>query len=248
MSSLVTSASVWDNEDPQPKKRQSTMRRTIKLRSDQNGDVGGIAQDFGETTLEAEKYGKMSPGTIDDQQKYNSARNQRVNELLNQITSADANDANNKLADFKPMTPPSINVKRDMEGSIEARQYIPPAPSYLKATVDRAQAPRSINNNGTSYGYSEKDYSNYQSSYGAPLTQVENKNKPYYASMGIGSNINSQGGDKLMEKINYMIHLLEENQSERTNNITEEFILYTFLGIFVIFVVDSFSRSGKYTR
>jgi hypothetical protein len=53
---------------------------------------------------------------------------------------------------------------------------------------------------------------------------------------------------KLMEKINYMIHLLEENQSERTNNITEEFILYTFLGVFVIFIVDTFSRTGKYVR
>jgi hypothetical protein len=58
----------------------------------------------------------------------------------------------------------------------------------------------------------------------------------------------SFGDDKLMEKINYMIHLLEEQQNEKTNNITEEFILYTFLGVFIIFVVDSFSRSGKYTR
>jgi hypothetical protein len=45
-----------------------------------------------------------------------------------------------------------------------------------------------------------------------------------------------------------MIHLLEEQQNEKTNNITEEFILYTFLGVFIIFVVDSFARSGKYTR
>jgi high-affinity K+ transport system ATPase subunit B len=51
-----------------------------------------------------------------------------------------------------------------------------------------------------------------------------------------------------MEKINYMIHLLEESQSEKTNNVTEEFILYTFLGMFIIFVVDSFARSGKYIR
>jgi hypothetical protein len=56
------------------------------------------------------------------------------------------------------------------------------------------------------------------------------------------------GDNKLMEKINYMIHLLEEQQNEKTNNITEEFILYTFLGVFIIFVVDSFARSGKYTR
>jgi len=54
--------------------------------------------------------------------------------------------------------------------------------------------------------------------------------------------------DKLMEKINYMIHLLEQQQNEKTDNITEEFILYTFLGVFIIFIVDSFSKTGKYTR
>ena len=55
-------------------------------------------------------------------------------------------------------------------------------------------------------------------------------------------------GDKVMEKINYMIHLLEEQQHEPTKHITEEFILYTFLGVFVIYVVDSFARAGKYIR
>ena len=63
--------------------------------------------------------------------------------------------------------------------------------------------------------------------------------------MGIGI---TGGDNKVMEKINYMIHLLEEQQNEKTNNLTEEFILYTFLGVFIIFVVDSFARSGKYTR
>ena len=45
-----------------------------------------------------------------------------------------------------------------------------------------------------------------------------------------------------------MIHLLEEQKDEKTNNVTEEVILYVFLGIFIIFVVDSFSKSGKYVR
>jgi hypothetical protein len=54
--------------------------------------------------------------------------------------------------------------------------------------------------------------------------------------------------DKLMEKLNYMIHMLEQQQHEKTENITEEFILYSFLGIFVIYIVDSFSRTGKYIR
>jgi len=45
-----------------------------------------------------------------------------------------------------------------------------------------------------------------------------------------------------------MIHLLEEQQDEKTNNVTEELILYLFLGVFVIFVIDSFVKVGKYRR
>ena len=63
--------------------------------------------------------------------------------------------------------------------------------------------------------------------------------------MGISS---APSDNKLLEKINYMIHLLEQQQNEKIDNITEEFILYSFLGIFIIFVVDSFARAGKYTR
>ena len=54
--------------------------------------------------------------------------------------------------------------------------------------------------------------------------------------------------DALLKKLNYMIHLLEEQKNEQTNNVTEELILYIFLGIFVIFVVDSFTKVGKYRR
>ena len=53
---------------------------------------------------------------------------------------------------------------------------------------------------------------------------------------------------QLLEKLNYMIHLLEEKQDERTHHVAEEVVLYGFLGIFVIFIVDSFTRVGKYTR
>jgi hypothetical protein len=45
-----------------------------------------------------------------------------------------------------------------------------------------------------------------------------------------------------------MINLLEEQQDERTNNVTEEVVLYSFLGIFIIFIVDSFAKTGKYVR
>jgi hypothetical protein len=52
----------------------------------------------------------------------------------------------------------------------------------------------------------------------------------------------------LLNKLNYMIHLLEENKDEKTNNVIEEVVLYSFLGIFIIFLVDSFTKVGKYVR
>lgn len=58
----------------------------------------------------------------------------------------------------------------------------------------------------------------------------------------------SVGDDSLMQKLNYMIHLLEEKQDMKTGTAMEEMILYCFLGIFVIFLVDSFSKVGKYVR
>jgi hypothetical protein len=53
---------------------------------------------------------------------------------------------------------------------------------------------------------------------------------------------------ELMTKLNNILHILEEQQENKTSNITEELILYLFLGVFIIFTVDSFTKVGKYTR
>jgi hypothetical protein len=58
----------------------------------------------------------------------------------------------------------------------------------------------------------------------------------------------STNKDQLLEKLNYMIYLLEEQKDEKTGHVMEEIILYSFLGVFIIFIVDSFARAGKYTR
>ena len=53
---------------------------------------------------------------------------------------------------------------------------------------------------------------------------------------------------ELLDKLNYMIFLLEEQRDERTSHVTEELILYVFLGIFTLFVLDAFVKTGKYSR
>ena len=83
-------------------------------------------------------------------------------------------------------------------------------------------------------------YSNYNQSYKNSLSNLKSSTARSEQTHIID--------DKLMEKINYMVHMLEGLEGEKTDNIMEEFILYTFLGVFVIFVLDSFSRTAKYTR
>ena len=53
---------------------------------------------------------------------------------------------------------------------------------------------------------------------------------------------------RLLDKINYMIHLLEQQQNEKTNSSLEEFVMFSMVGIFIIYVLDSFSRTARYTR
>ena len=98
--------------------------------------------------------------------------------------------------------------------------------------VDSALSPEAFNNINVSEEKIKQYYNNYI---------------PYYEETTNVPNIHGSKDD-LMKKLNYMIHLLEENKDEKTNTVTEELILYMFLGVFVIFVVDSFAKAGKYTR
>ena len=54
--------------------------------------------------------------------------------------------------------------------------------------------------------------------------------------------------DELLVKLNYIINLFEDEREIKTNKKNEEIVLYCFLGIFVIYVLDSFVSIGKYKR
>jgi hypothetical protein len=178
---------------------------------------------------------QLMPSTIDEQQDELEVRNNRVNSILNTMTSVNVGE-NNKMGEFKPISPPEITVKKDTEPVEVSIPYVQPSHTYVDASNDHKHQ-------NLQYGMNEgtTQYSNYNKSYDPPKN---NYTKPYYAS-----SVSSGSSDtKLMEKINYMLHLLEEQQHEKTDNITEEFILYTFLGVFIIYIVDAFARNGKYTR
>jgi hypothetical protein len=232
--SLLNTASPWTSDDLS-KKRQPTMRKTFKAKS--GNTVSGVDLDSrmdspSEYVSNEEIYkdsrpnDSMSPTTIEQTQASMDDRNKRVNEMLNKITVS--NESAN-MGTFQPLPNPNIHVKKD-ETDISMLTVPPPPPTAIKM---QKMGNFSANDSAASV------YSNYHRSY---------ESKPIFKPTGEQAHKQPVPDNKLLEKINYMIRLLEEQQHEKTNNITEEFILYTFLGVFIIFVVDSFSRSGKYTR
>lgn len=232
--SLVTTASAWISDDSSNnKKRIPTIKRQpTKPKTSSDVDSPNVNEHFQ----------AMKPSTIEEVETNNTARNNKVNMLLDKITSANGDDENNTLGKFTPISPPALNPKRDIADNVDEQQYMPPIPRFKNAGTAS-----NIYGEQRSNGYNANDiknavYSNYEKSYTAP---AQFSRTPYYSNMGINA---SSGDNKLLEKINYMIYLLEQQQNEKTDNITEEFILYSFLGIFIIFVVDSFARAGKYTR
>jgi len=241
MSNLVSYASPWVNEDT-PKRRQATMRRPLKKSSAPPDEDVEVDEPNGvEHEQNPHNNRVQAPSSLADIQNSNEYKNTRVNEILNKMNSA--SNESSKMGDFNFISPPAIQVKSDAETPASARQYMPPRPSYLTAS----NAMKSTSLPPSQYTANEPTaeiHSSYDKSYQNTRPKFS---QPYYANMGIST----QSGafdDKFMEKINYMIHLLEEQQHEKTNNITEEFLLYTFLGVFVIYVLDSFARSGKYIR
>ena len=87
------------------------------------------------------------------------------------------------------------------------------------------------------------NYEQQQTSY---VKQYYQQYAPYFNQMSKELNDTPKG--EIVEKLNYIIRILEEQQDTKTGHVLEELVLYFFLGIFVIFVVDSFARAGKYVR
>lgn len=53
----------------------------------------------------------------------------------------------------------------------------------------------------------------------------------------------------LSKRLEYLIHMMEENEETKSSFVVEELILYCFLGFFVLFIVDSFTNVNvKYKR
>jgi len=159
-------------------------------------------------------------------------------------------DEDEGLSNFQPLQHPNsagmeriensnttLNINgQDTENSMEHGMY------------ERMNAQQNVSydqNNPTNQEQQQEGFTQLPSEY---AKQYYQQYVPYFNQ---GSDDNSPTGvnkDELLTKLNQIIYLLEEQQDEKTGHVTEELILYSFLGIFIIFIVDSFARVGKYVR
>ena len=230
--SLVSYASIWTNDDDNAvsKKKIPSMRRTQKKTIEPD--------DYNSTDALSTPTNSKLKDDIEEQE----ARQNKVSQLVDKLTN---NNDGGTLADFNPPSAPIISKKTD-DPVVASREADFPlsyqanpmqiAPPMIRRNIDSNYSPN-LPNLGNIYN------ANYQRVYDQPRPQP--LSAQYVKSNAVTT---SALDDKIMEKINYMIHLLEQQHNEKTSNIMEEFILYTFLGVFVIFIVDSFARAGKYTR
>jgi len=187
------------------------------------------------------------------QRRYNKDNSERVNSVLQSIHNLPEHDDSNGLADFNPPPPPN-------SAGNERKQAQP----LSKNTAPYSESLPEDGHEG--FSFSETEYQSQSEEVNMPNNSKIPDNyyqrfMPNYDSMFKSNkythipiqrpNFQSDSGntnDVLIQKLNYMINLLEEQKDERTGNVTEEVILYCFLGIFIIFIVDSFVRVGKYVR
>ena len=54
--------------------------------------------------------------------------------------------------------------------------------------------------------------------------------------------------DELLSKLDRMMEMFEEQKEIKTTQKNEEIVLYSFLGVFTIYILDTFVSIGKYTR
>jgi hypothetical protein len=191
-------------------------------------------------------------------ENFDTGKVNSVLEALHKNQKSDDDENKSNLGNFNPPAKPiSSGVNKTI--ATEQMMNMTNQNDIMFRTLGRAPQPTNQGNDDLDLN----DYSNYGDSktvedyYKKVIPGYNPNNNPnnnpankLYHKMNYDTAMNNAAPsqDVLLQKINYMISLLEDQQDEKTNNVTEEVVLYSFLGIFIIFIVDSFAKVGKYVR
>jgi hypothetical protein len=235
MANLALSAATFDNEEP----KNTGILQKRKNRTHKNMN------------------------NMTDKSYYSNKVNDVLSKIHNQIYSEGLEEMDDSYGNFEPISRPTPmkTGKKELEEFSQMTNnpqnvlsQMDNVPSY-KATKYEELSQQTPN---SQYQYPYPDYEKHiQSNPNSYYRRADNTSSQTNQNITLDAfpmvnDISYNGYDKnnklLMEKLNYMIHLLEETHDEQTNNVLEEVILYSFLGIFIIFLIDNFIKVGRYVR
>ena len=164
----------------------------------------------------------------EEDDSYNST-NYQSNLIDETISTSMTDSLNSELAKIQKMRESGNNL---------------PQNTFLSNANNNANALYNLENSNVlgSLSSAKNSLASYNESYNYSTSNNQN------VSVSESPVIFDNNNNKLLKKLDYIIHLLEEQHNEKTNHITEELILYLFLGLFILFVLDSFARASKYRR
>ena len=150
--------------------------------------------------------------------------------MLQQLYNSN-NDDNYEMGDFVP-------VQKTMHNANIQQQVLNSNTKYNEVldnddVVDRSNLEMSKDND-----IYKQFINNYNNSIAKDLYNSNNSNSLNYSS----------SNNDLIKRLDKILYLLEEDKNDQNHLITEELILYVFLGVFIIYVLDSFVKAGKYVR
>ena len=223
-----------NNNLSESKLYKKSNNKTIKNKKNVEFDESNITDTKNKITSLGNLMSKIHENNEEDE-NYNT--NYQSNTIDESISTSFTDSLNEQLAKIQKMREAGNNIPQnnffnnDLQNSNSSIDNISNI-SNSKNNVSNLENSDVLNNTA----FSKNNLSNYSDSYKLNYNASQNTNTHNYDN------------NSLLTKLDYIIHLLEEQHNEKTNYITEELILYLFLGIFILFVLDSFARASKYVR
>jgi hypothetical protein len=180
------------------------------------------------------------------------------------IARAEESESNARVANvMQAIASNSVAPQVRLQNSGQNLAEFQPLPATKASCASQPRAPASIIpgvggmglQNAAAVTGTKEGFDNQVKEKVAPQTNdVFHRMLPLYAEVADNdSSSQPMGGagqpqNDLMRKLNRIIDMLEDQEDSRTGHVAEELVLYGFLGVFVIYIVDSFARAGKYVR
>ncbi len=239
MSGYLQYSNYGDDEPPtltppQPKRTLRTNQRTLRSRPSAARPTQPPAQPAPAQSAPAQSAQSAQPAPAQPSHPAQSAHNKYVQELIQQIhngggdSDSESSDSDtNYFSQSQPQQRQQMQQQFQTQPVPNRNRFAAANSSDLNARLNPAPATATNPSMMAREGFALAD---------AVFQASSNET-------GAGEN-----KDVLLQKLDHIISLLEDQQDAKTGHVTEELVLYCFLGVFIIFIVDSFARAGKYVR